>query len=70
MNRSTVNQAIADAELMFIKSGWHLPPESKCDVTGFGLWDFNNFSLVLINGRFSVIIEGQLPFVKPVNNKQ
>jgi len=49
MNRSTVNQAVLNAEKMFINNGWYTPPEPKWDITDFGLGDFNNVGLVLIN---------------------
>ena len=49
MNRSAVNQVVKDANAMFKKNGWHLPPEPKWDVTDFGLGDFNAYGLVLVN---------------------
>mgnify|MGYP001095045652 CR=1 FL=1 len=49
MKRSTVNEAVRNATHFFEKNGWHLPPKPKWDVTDFGLGDFKNKGLVLIN---------------------
>ena len=49
MKRSQINRAIADAMLVFQRHHWHLPPEPRWDVTGFGLRDFNKYGLTLIN---------------------
>ena len=49
MKRSTVNKAISEASQIFAKHNWHLPPDPRWDVTDFGLDDFDNFGLVLIN---------------------
>jgi len=49
MKRSIVNNAISEASQFFIKHSWHLPPEPHWDVTDFGLGDFENFGLVLVN---------------------
>ena len=49
MKRSEINAAIAEASLAFSRHHWHLPPEPKWDVTGFGLNDFKNYGLVLVN---------------------
>jgi len=49
MKRSTVNQAVRDAESVFEKYHWALPPNPKWDVTDFGLGDFKTSGLVLIN---------------------
>ena len=35
--------------LAFAGHHWHLPPNPKWDVTGFGLGDFAHFGLVLVN---------------------
>jgi len=34
---------------MFLRNGWHLPPDPRWDVTDFGLGDFTAFGLVLVN---------------------
>jgi D-lyxose ketol-isomerase len=49
MKRSEINQAIAEASLAFSRHHWHLPPNPRWDVTGFGLGDFKNYGLVLVN---------------------
>lgn len=49
MLRSEINAAIADASLAFERHHWHLPPNPRWDVTGFGLGDFRNKGLVLLN---------------------
>ncbi len=49
MKRSEINGAIADARLAFEKHQWHLPPRPRWDVTGFGLGNFKEFGLVLVN---------------------
>jgi len=49
MKRSEINAAIAGASLAFERHHWHLPPNPRWDVTGFGLGDFNRFGLVLVN---------------------
>jgi hypothetical protein len=49
MKRSEINAAIAEAALAFTRHQWHLPPNPKWDVTGFGLGDFNKYGLVLVN---------------------
>ncbi|GBD94567.1 D-lyxose ketol-isomerase [bacterium BMS3Abin05] len=49
MKRSGINEAIRKASACFKKKGWHLPPESRWDVTDFGLGDFRKYGLVLMN---------------------
>jgi len=49
MKRSEINQAIGEAMLAFQTHHWHLPPNPRWDVTGFGLGDFNKYGLVLVN---------------------
>lgn len=49
MKRSEINRAIADAMLAFECHHWHLPPEPRWDVTGFGLGDFSKYGLTLVN---------------------
>jgi D-lyxose ketol-isomerase len=49
MKRSLVNKAISEASQFFSKHSWYLPPEPRWDVTDFGLNDFENFGLVLVN---------------------
>lgn len=49
MKRSQINSAIADASLAFARHHWHLPPNPRWDVTGFGLGDFEHKGLVLVN---------------------
>jgi hypothetical protein len=49
MKRSEINKAYTDAKAYFEKNGWVLPPNPKWDVTDFGLGDFDNYGLVLVN---------------------
>ncbi len=49
MKRSTVNQAVKDAKLFFAKHHWVLPPNPRWDVTDFGLNNFYENGLVLVN---------------------
>lgn len=49
MKRSEINNAIVAAKFFFQKNGWTLPPETKWDVTDFGLGQFARSGLVLIN---------------------
>lgn len=49
MKRSEINNAVEVATLCFEKNGWVLPPQPKWDVTDFGLGDFSNSGLLLIN---------------------
>lgn len=49
MKRSEVNQIIKEAEKLFEKYCWKLPPHPRWDVTDFGLGNFQNSGLVLIN---------------------
>lgn len=49
MKRSEINLAIQQAKTYFVANGWHILPHFKWDVTDFGLGDFQNSGLVLIN---------------------
>ncbi len=49
MKRSQINAAITDARNAFARHHWHLPPNPRWDVTGFGLGDFSRFGLTLVN---------------------
>jgi len=49
MKRSEINQLVYDATALFQRHGWVLPPEPRWDVTDFGLGDWRQFGLVLIN---------------------
>ncbi len=49
MKRSEVNEVIRSASSFFSKHHWHLPPNPAWDVTDFGLGNFNQKGLVLIN---------------------
>ncbi|MBQ0736372.1 D-lyxose/D-mannose family sugar isomerase [Aquimarina celericrescens] len=49
MKRSQINTCIQEAKKCFEKHQWALPPDPKWDVTDFGLGDFDNKGLVLIN---------------------
>jgi D-lyxose ketol-isomerase len=49
MKRSEINAAYKEAKACFESSGWTLPPEPKWDITDFGLGEFDQFGLILIN---------------------
>lgn len=49
MKRSQINASIIEAGEKFKQHGWILPPNPKWDVTDFGLGDFDNCGLVLVN---------------------
>jgi len=49
MKRSEINGVIRQATQFFESNGWTLPPQPKWDVTDFGLGDFENCGLVLVN---------------------
>ncbi len=49
MKRSQINTAIKDSTLFFQSNGWTLPPNPHWDVTDFGLGDFKDYGLVLVN---------------------
>lgn len=49
MKRSRINAAIKEATEAFERHHWHLPPNPRWDVTGFGLGDFDHFGLLLVN---------------------
>ena len=49
MKRSDINTIYNEAKVVFDKHGWVLPPNPKWDITDFGLGDFANYGLVLIN---------------------
>jgi len=49
MKRSEINAIYKEAKDCFIANGWALPPTPAWDITDFGLADFSNFGLVLIN---------------------
>jgi D-lyxose ketol-isomerase len=49
MKRSTINALIRSAQACFLAHGWTLPPKPRWDVTDFGLGDWQQFGLVLVN---------------------
>jgi D-lyxose ketol-isomerase len=49
MKRSEINQAVLEAKTVFEKYNWTLPPNPKWDVTDFGLGNFKESGLILIN---------------------
>ena len=49
MKRSQINQTYREAKDCFQRYSWALPPNAKWDITDFGLDDFDNFGLLLIN---------------------
>lgn len=49
LKRSVINQTIQTATAVFKKQGWHLPPAPRWDITDFGLGEFREFGLTLIN---------------------
>jgi D-lyxose ketol-isomerase len=49
MKRSQINAAISQASNFFNQHHWHLPPMPLWDVTDFGLGNFEENGLVLVN---------------------
>ena len=49
MKRSEINALIHSAQSCFAAHEWTLPPRPRWDVTDFGLADWRNFGLVLVN---------------------
>lgn len=49
MKRSEINFLVRSAAECFSKHHWALPPQPRWDVTDFGLGDWSNCGLVLIN---------------------
>lgn len=49
MKRSTINTAYHKALACFTRHHWTLPPNPQWDITDFGLGDFDNYGLTLIN---------------------
>lgn len=49
MKRSTINAAINQAKDIFATQGWHLPPQPRWDVTDFGLGQWEQYGLLLVN---------------------
>ncbi len=49
MKRSEINQLVLDASAYFGLHSWYLPPNPRWDVTDFGLGDWTQWGLVLVN---------------------
>jgi D-lyxose ketol-isomerase len=49
MKRSEINALIRSAESCFAAHEWALPPRPRWDVTDFGLGEWREFGLVLVN---------------------
>jgi D-lyxose ketol-isomerase len=49
MKRSEINAVIVEARNAFERRGWALPPAPRWDVTDFGLGNFNQTGLTLVN---------------------
>ena len=49
MKRSVINHLIRSAEQCYLAHGWALPPKPRWDVTDFGLGEWRQFALVLVN---------------------
>ena len=49
LKRSVINQTIRAATTAFREHGWHLPPRPRWDITDFGLGEFTEYGLTLIN---------------------
>lgn len=49
MKRSEINSVIVEAIAIFEKHGWVMPPNPCWDVTDFGLSNFGQYGLVLVN---------------------
>lgn len=64
MKRSEINKVITEASLCFKQNGWSLPPNPKWDVTDFGLGNFDQSGLVLVNLAEEVEYCEKLMFAK------
>lgn len=49
MKRSEINALVTSARYCFQASGWTLPPEPRWDVTDFGLGNWREHGLILVN---------------------
>lgn len=49
MKRSEINRAYQEAKSCFDKSNWKLPPAPRWDISDFGLGQFKQMGLVLVN---------------------
>ena len=49
MKRSAINALIRSARACYEAHGWALPPKPRWDVTDFGLGNWQQFGLVLVN---------------------
>lgn len=49
MKRSHINRVYRNARNCFSRNGWHLPPNPQWDITDYGLDDFDQAGLILIN---------------------
>ncbi len=49
MKRSEINTLIRSAQSCFATHEWALPPRPRWDVTDFGLANWRNFGLILVN---------------------
>ena len=49
MKRSEINSLLRSAAACFQAHGWTLPPNARWDITDFGLGDWRQFGLVLVN---------------------
>lgn len=49
MKRSEINDVVKEARDAFERHGWALPPHPRWDVTDFGLGNFNQAGLTLVN---------------------
>lgn len=49
MKRSEINHLVQSAEKCFLAHGWALPPKPRWDVTDFGLGQWRQHGLVLVN---------------------
>lgn len=49
MKRSEINDIYQEALSCFARHGWALPPDPRWDITDFGLGEFDQYGLTLIN---------------------
>lgn len=49
MKRSEINAVYREAQSCFRRHHWHYPDQAPWDITDFGLGDFDNIGLTLIN---------------------
>lgn len=65
MKRSEINEIYREAKSCFESNGWAIPPNPRWDITDFGLGDFKNYGLVLINLAEEIEYCEKLMYARP-----